>query len=719
MRKSDESAYSIVPSRASSRISSIAEKDRRMSTGSSELIYQELSVDNDLFTARVYKRNYRNAVMHFNTKTQMWRLPIFSDQDALTTRNRIDNDISDTQSSLSYQTTIKQAELPERLSSFAENNSASRPFPSAFNSYAAASEKRVWVARVRFLLSGGKATEARIEGPSAWVTQRLAVQESSSTPWPSVGEFVASSTPNALKRVLDITSARFNDWKMCFLYEASQQGKTQLVKVLLDRGVYVHSPTARGNAELLHQTTPLHVAAYSNRFEVVRMFLQRKDYLNLAYSQPQGVPRDDIVSGQSWLHRYPFHRMAHCCDNYGRQPLHNACQVVSLPIIKALVEAGAPINWADSEAHQPLHIAVKSHTKALDTIDFLLSNGADVEAQTLEGDTPLHLACINNSLDMVGKILGRKPPLDAEDMHGFTPLHLACRYGNLKLIRKLLRAGSSVNARSKEGFTPLYVACIRGVLAPVGELLERGAQANDEDSWAQSPLVVAVSGFNFPIVIELLTGVSNVNFVCGITGRTILQHVLSEQCFDTISHDHRRRTIQVLLANGAKANSQDFNGNNVLHHWAMVGVAPSDPDGSQYYSRLEEDRLQPLLAVLVKTGAEIDAKNDKGESPLYLARRAQNDSLAEVLLAAGAQELTFLEKRSLQKNGPDLASIYYAGYPRLTNKSFTPWKSGSVPRLLVYRHICAVELHSTTGPDLSCAKCLQISANLQPLHTTP
>lgn len=63
--KSDESAYSIVPSRMSSRMSvSTMKRDSHMNIESTELTYRRFSFENDLFTARVYKRNYRNALMY-------------------------------------------------------------------------------------------------------------------------------------------------------------------------------------------------------------------------------------------------------------------------------------------------------------------------------------------------------------------------------------------------------------------------------------------------------------------------------------------------------------------------------------------------------------------------------------------------------------------------------------------------------------------------------
>ncbi|KAL8958485.1 MAG: hypothetical protein Q9193_004471 [Seirophora villosa] len=58
-QKSDESAFSIVPSKFSR---SIRDSESLLSLESEpSLVHHELSVDSDLFTARVYKRNYRTA----------------------------------------------------------------------------------------------------------------------------------------------------------------------------------------------------------------------------------------------------------------------------------------------------------------------------------------------------------------------------------------------------------------------------------------------------------------------------------------------------------------------------------------------------------------------------------------------------------------------------------------------------------------------------------
>ena len=54
----------------SSRLPSIYSDPSQTSIGSAELVYRQLTVDNDLFTARVYKRNYRHPAMNFLMKTR-------------------------------------------------------------------------------------------------------------------------------------------------------------------------------------------------------------------------------------------------------------------------------------------------------------------------------------------------------------------------------------------------------------------------------------------------------------------------------------------------------------------------------------------------------------------------------------------------------------------------------------------------------------------------
>jgi ankyrin repeat protein len=84
--------------------------------------------------------------------------------------------------------------------------------------------------------------------------------------------------------------------------------------------------------------------------------------------------------------------------------LHVACAIAknthNLEIIKLLLENGADINAATEAGWTPLHIAVYQDIPII--IPTLIANGADTNCKSWAGDTPLGVA----------KRLGRKDVID-------------------------------------------------------------------------------------------------------------------------------------------------------------------------------------------------------------------------------------------------------------------------------------------------------------------
>ena len=86
----------------------------------------------------------------------------------------------------------------------------------------------------------------------------------------------------------------------------------------------------------------------------------------------------------------------------------------------------------------------------------LLTKGADVNARSEIGWTPLHRAAANNQNSEVIEVLLRAgADVNARDKNGRTPLHGAAEGNqNPEVIEVLVRAGADVNARSETGRTP-------------------------------------------------------------------------------------------------------------------------------------------------------------------------------------------------------------------------------------------------------------------------
>ena len=74
--------------------------------------------------------------------------------------------------------------------------------------------------------------------------------------------------------------------------------------------------------------------------------------------------------------------------------------------------------------------------------------------------TPLHLAVTVGSLETVVVLMNSFLPstLEEKDSYGNTPLHLACRYNRLDVLQFLLDRGADVTARNERNMTCIDVA---------------------------------------------------------------------------------------------------------------------------------------------------------------------------------------------------------------------------------------------------------------------
>ena len=76
-----------------------------------------------------------------------------------------------------------------------------------------------------------------------------------------------------------------------------------------------------------------------------------------------------------------------------------------------------------------------------------------------QGNTPLHIACINGQVDVAELLIrSMNARVDELNSRGETPLHLACMLGHKGVIERLLLARASANVReARHGNTPLHI----------------------------------------------------------------------------------------------------------------------------------------------------------------------------------------------------------------------------------------------------------------------
>jgi ankyrin repeat protein len=86
----------------------------------------------------------------------------------------------------------------------------------------------------------------------------------------------------------------------------------------------------------------------------------------------------------------------------------------------------------------------------------LRSDPSLVAAKTPDGDTPLHLACWQKQIAIIGTIVAYRPDLNARGCYGRTPLHYAVHEGraiSVPIVGLLLAMGADPSVQDDNGFS--------------------------------------------------------------------------------------------------------------------------------------------------------------------------------------------------------------------------------------------------------------------------
>jgi ankyrin repeat protein len=187
-----------------------------------------------------------------------------------------------------------------------------------------------------------------------------------------------------------------------------------------------------------------------------------------------------------------------------------------------------------------------------------------------------------------------------------TPLMYAARSSNPETITILLEAGADIQARDRLGNTPLSWASGFGKESGVQTLVDAGADANTVDTvLGYSPLTWA-SGFGDTGSISILIDAGADVTVYDIAeGRTPLMHAV---------RTGKLKGVAALIDAGAKVNGVD----NAKATALIIGADSNN---------VTLDKIE----LLIKSGANPNAKNSEGKTALDLAKfRTDDDGLAIV-----------------------------------------------------------------------------------------
>lgn len=152
-------------------------------------------------------------------------------------------------------------------------------------------------------------------------------------------------------------------------------------------------------------------------------------------------------------------------DQDGRYPLHWAISFQNGKIVEQLLPFMKKIDLddiTDDSGWAPLHIAcsVGSISILKELLEHTIEPSLDI--QTVTGVTPLHLACSKKHLAVVKLLIEKGASVRIKDNNGRLPLHRAAAVGSVPIIILLCEAKSPVNSKDTNGWPPLFHALAEG-----------------------------------------------------------------------------------------------------------------------------------------------------------------------------------------------------------------------------------------------------------------
>lgn len=147
------------------------------------------------------------------------------------------------------------------------------------------------------------------------------------------------------------------------------------------------------------------------------------------------------------------HQLVNFSDEQGRTPLHWASRGVHLDVLEYLVENGADVNAVDDDKVTPLHsLSYRGNTKAM---EILMEEGANVETKDSNGLTPLIYAAYAGQEEASASLLRYGAGVGVRDDSGLTAVDTAEDQGYESLTRYLLSMGAELTPVADPELTQL------------------------------------------------------------------------------------------------------------------------------------------------------------------------------------------------------------------------------------------------------------------------
>ncbi|EAX96248.1 hypothetical protein TVAG_205340 [Trichomonas vaginalis G3] len=257
----------------------------------------------------------------------------------------------------------------------------------------------------------------------------------------------------------------------------------------------------------------------------------------------------------------------------------------------------------DSSSHDlSLGLFTSPHFRIPSLCEYLIKNGANIN-YNVHSHTVLYVAAIVNQTDIVSTLLLNG--FDCSFLDG-SELDYAISNNNSAMVELLVSYGSNVNYRSeKDQLTILHNACAKNNIKAPNILISHGANINDNNNIGKlTPLMV-------------------------------------------VTTQNHRDIIKLLISHGADINMQEYRGYSAIHLAIIANRRGKTNEDAEYLEKMfgldlikdfvNDSEVNDLIELLLSNGANVNAKNFDGLTPLHLASLLSTKEIVEILISHGAE----------------------------------------------------------------------------------
>ncbi|XP_052746471.1 transient receptor potential cation channel subfamily A member 1 [Bicyclus anynana] len=308
-------------------------------------------------------------------------------------------------------------------------------------------------------------------------------------------------------------------------------------------------------------------------------------------------------------------------DARGRTAAHQAAARNNTNILHFIKNYGGDLNPADVAGNTPLHIAVEN--ESLEAIDFLLQNNVNTCALNEKNQAPIHLATELNKVSVLQVFAKYKTQfnVDLGGEHGRTALHFAAIHDHDVCARILIADfGAQCKRPCNNGYYPIHEAAKNASSRTMEVFLQ----------WGES------KGCTREQMISLYDNEGNVPLHSAVHGGDI-------------------RAVELCLRSGAKISTQQHDFSTPVHLACSQGALEivklmfsMQPDEKMAcLTSCDVQRMTPLhcaamfdhpdiVNYLIAEGSDINPMDKERRSPLLLAASRAGWRTVHTLISLGA-----------------------------------------------------------------------------------